>query len=56
MPHIRQSTNNDLKKALRRAETPIDVVKAAIDIQLDNLANGIEIEEEDTSDTTQESA
>jgi len=56
MPHIRQSTNNDLKKALRRAETPLDVIKAAIDIQLDNLANGIEIEVEDTSNTTQDSA
>lgn len=56
MPHIRQSTNNDLKKALRRAETPIDVVKAAIDIQLDNLANGIEIVEEDTLNTSQDSA
>lgn len=56
MPHIRQNTNNDLKKALRRAETPLEVIKAAIDIQLDNLANGIEIEVEDTSDTNQESA
>ncbi len=56
MPYIRQNTNNDLKKLLRRAETPIEVVKAAIDIQLDNLANGIEIEVEDTSNTTQDSA
>lgn len=56
MPHIRQNTNNDLKKVLRRAETPLEVVKAAIDIHLDNLANGIEIEVEDTSDTNQESA
>ena len=56
MANIRQSPNSELKKALRRAETPLDVVRAAIDIHLDNVANGIEIEEEDTSDTTQESA
>ena len=56
MPHIRQNTNNDLKKVLRRAETPLEVVKAAIDIHLDNLANGIEIEVEDTSSTNQDSA
>lgn len=56
MPNIRQNTNAELKKALRRAETPLDVIRAAIDIHLDNLENGIEIEEEDTSDTTQDSA
>lgn len=47
MPHIRQNENADLKKALRRAETPLDVVRAAIDIHLDNLENGVEIVEED---------
>jgi hypothetical protein len=56
MPHIRQNTNNDLKKALRRAATPLEVVRAAINIHLDNVENGIEIVVEDTSDTTQESA
>jgi len=56
MAHIRQNENPDLKKALRRAETPLEVVRAAIDIHLDNVANGIEIQEEDTSDTNQESA
>jgi len=56
MPHIRQNKNNDLKKELRRAERPIEVVKAAIDIHLDNIANGIEIEVEDTSSTNPDSA
>jgi hypothetical protein len=56
MPHIRQNTNTDLKKALRRAATPLEVVRAAIDIHLDNVENGIEIVVEDTSNTSQESA
>jgi len=56
MPNIRQNQNAELKKVLRRAETPLDVIRAAIDIHLDNLENGLEIEEEDTSDTSQESA
>lgn len=56
MPNIRQNENADLKKALRRAETPLDVIRAAIDIHLDNLENGLEIVEEDTSDTNQDSA
>ena len=56
MANIRQSTNAELKKELRRAQTPVDVIKAAIDIHLDNLANGIEIVEEDTSSTNPDSA
>ena len=48
IPHIRQSENSELKRNLRRAITPLEVVKAAIDIQLDNLENGYEIEVEDT--------
>lgn len=51
IPHIRQSTNSELKRALRRAQTPLEVVKAAIDIQLDNLENGIEIQVKDNDST-----
>ena len=46
MAHIRQNENADLKKALRRAETPLDVIRAAIDIHLDNVEKGIEILED----------
>ena len=48
IPQIRQSENSELKRELRRAQTPLDVVKAAIDIQLDNIKNDLEIQEEDT--------
>jgi len=47
MAYIRENQNAELKKALRRAETPLDVVRAAIDIHLDNVANGIQIQEDD---------
>ena len=53
---IRQNTNAELKRALRRAETPIEVIRAAIEIHLDNVANGLQIEEEDTSSTNPDSA
>jgi len=46
MPNIRQNENAELKKALRRAETPLDVIRAAIDIHLDNVEKGIEILED----------
>ena len=56
MNNIRQNTNAELKRALRRAETPLEVIRAAIEIYLDNVANGLQIEEEDTSSTNPDSA
>lgn len=51
IPHIRQSTNSELKRELRRAKTPLEIVKAAIDIQFDNIKNGLEIQVEDNDPT-----
>lgn len=51
LPHIRQSTNAELKRELRRAQTPLDIVKAAIDIQFDNIKNDLEIQVEDNDPT-----
>lgn len=51
LPQIRQSQNAELKRELRRAQTPLDIVKAAIDIHYDNIKNDLEIQVEDNDPT-----
>lgn len=51
LPQIRESQNAELKRELRRAQTPLDIVQAAINIQYDNIKNGLEIQVEDNDPT-----